>query len=246
MRAYGAVMMAALLVGAALVPGCPGGDAEEARWRRARQEMVERQIASRGVRDPRVLEAMGKVPRHRFVPESERDASYEDRPLRIAAGQTISQPYIVALMSEALKLAPGERVLEIGTGSGYQTAVLVELGADVYSIEIVPELCAQAKETLEHLAVPRVHLRCGDGYRGWVEAAPFDAVLLTAAPEAVPAPLVAQLREGGRMVLPVGREDDQELVRLVKTPHGLERERLAPVRFVPMTGEAERVKGNGR
>ena len=234
--------MAGLLIG--LGGGCGqrsgAADDEDPRWERVRAAMVERQIAARGVRDARVLEAMRRVPRHRFVPAAERDASYEDRPLRIGAGQTISQPYIVALMTEACQLGPDDRVLEIGTGSGYQTAVLAELVGEVYSIEIVPELAESARRTLEELAVPGVHLRTGDGYRGWPEAAPFDAVLVTAAPDHVPQPLLDQLAEGGRLVIPVGPEDDQRLLRIVKSAQGIEREMLAPVRFVPMTGEAQR------
>jgi protein-L-isoaspartate(D-aspartate) O-methyltransferase len=233
--------MAALLLGAGAFPGAAPGDGEsEARWTRQRQAMVDKQIAGRGVRDERVLAAMRAVPRHVFVPESERHASYEDRPLRIGSGQTISQPYIVALMTEALRLRPGDRVLEIGTGSGYQAAVLAAIPTVVYSIEIVPELAAMARAALSAAGVDSVQLRTGDGYRGWPEAAPFDAIVVTAAPGHVPPALVEQLQVGGRMVLPVGSGDEQELLRLVKTASGVEREMLAPVRFVPMTGEAAR------
>jgi protein-L-isoaspartate(D-aspartate) O-methyltransferase len=199
--------------------------------------MVNEQIGGRGLRDPAVIEAMRDVPRHEFVPRELEARAYEDRPLPIGYGQTISQPYIVAFMSEALELRGGERVLEIGTGSGYQAAVLARLAGEVYSIEIVPELAESARATLQRLGCERVHVRTGDGYRGWPEAAPFDAIILTAAPEHVPQPLLDQLAVGGRMVLPLG-EHDQDLVRLRKTAEGIARETLIPVRFVPMTGEA--------
>jgi protein-L-isoaspartate(D-aspartate) O-methyltransferase len=203
-----------------------------------RLRMVETQIAARGVTDERVLLAMRKVPRHRFVPADVRAQAYSDHPLPIGYQQTISQPYIVAFMSEALQLDGTEKVLEIGTGSGYQAAVLARLAADVYSIEIVPELADRAKKTLRSEGFDRVHLRTGDGYRGWPEAAPFDAIMLTAAPDHVPEPLLEQLAVGGRLILPVGR-GFQQLVLIEKTESGIERHALAPVRFVPMTGEAQ-------
>jgi protein-L-isoaspartate(D-aspartate) O-methyltransferase len=241
----GVTAFAALLTG--LGGGCgpgsgAGEDEEEARWARMRATMVERQIVARGIQDPRVLEVMRQVPRHLFVPLAERGASYEDRPLRIGAGQTISQPYIVALMTEACRVGPADRVLEIGTGSGYQTAVLAALAREVYSIEIVAELAESARRTFDSLGLCDVHLRTGDGFRGWPEAAPFDAILVTAAPEETPGPLLDQLAVGGRLVIPVGPEDDQRLLRIVRTAQGLEREVLAPVRFVPMTGEAQRTR----
>ena len=204
----------------------------------ARRRMVEEQIRWRGITDARLLAVLAEVPRHLFVPESERPAAYGDYPLPIGAGQTISQPYIVALMTSLLDLKPGARVLEIGTGSGYQAAVLSRLAREVYSIEIVPELGERARKTLGELGYDNVQVRIGDGYRGWPEAAPFDAVLLTAAPTDVPQPLLDQLKTGGKMVLPIGRWW-QELVVLTKTPKGIVREEVAPVRFVPMTGEAE-------
>jgi len=204
---------------------------------RERQAMVEHQIAARGVDDARVLAAMRRVPRHEFVPAESRGAAYEDRPLPIGWDQTISQPYIVALMTAALALQGHERVLEIGTGSGYQAAVLADLVSEVYSIEIVPELATRARATLQRLGYEHVHVRSGDGYRGWPEAAPFDAIVVTASPEHVPEPLVQQLRPGGRMVLPVGT-GHQLLLRLVRTEQGFESDTLAAVRFVPMTGEA--------
>jgi protein-L-isoaspartate(D-aspartate) O-methyltransferase len=202
--------------------------------------MVDRQIAARGVRDPRVLAAMREVPREQFVPEPLRAAAYEDGPLPIGEGQTISQPYVVAAMCEHLALKPQDRVLEIGTGSGYHAAVLSRLASQVFSIEIVPPLAERARRTLTDLGYANVKVRTGDGYRGWPEEAPFDAVILTAAPPEIPEPLVAQLKPGGRMVLPVGVGDDQQLVVLKKTAQGLEKSVAFPVRFVPMTGEAER------
>jgi protein-L-isoaspartate(D-aspartate) O-methyltransferase len=202
-----------------------------------RDKMVREQMEARGVRDPRVLAAMRAVPRHEFMPEKVRAQAYEDRPLPIGEGQTISQPYIVALMSELLDLAEGERVLEVGTGSGYQAAVLAELGVEVYSIEIVEPLARRAAEDLKRLGYP-VNLRIGDGYRGWPEAAPFNGIIVTAAPDHVPKPLVEQLALGGRLVIPVG-SFSQELVVLRKEEDGLHRESVADVRFVPMTGQAE-------
>jgi protein-L-isoaspartate(D-aspartate) O-methyltransferase len=202
--------------------------------------MVEEQIAGRGVEDERVLAALRKVPRHEFVPEDRRDQAYEDRPLPIGWGQTISQPYVVAAMSEVLRLDGSERVLEVGTGSGYQAAVLSVLAREVYTIEIVEPLATRARADLARLGYTNVQVRFGDGYRGWPEAAPFDAIILTAAPDHVPEPLLAQLAPGGRMVLPLGSWS-QELVLLTKDAEGqVHRRVLFGVRFVPMTGEAER------
>jgi protein-L-isoaspartate(D-aspartate) O-methyltransferase len=204
----------------------------------ARQKMVREQLVAREIRDARVLEAMGSVPRHEFVPPNRRDRAYQDRPLPIGHEQTISQPYIVAVMSEIAELQPGEKVLEVGTGSGYQAAVLSALGVEVYSIEIVKPLAEQARATLERLGFDKVTVRHGDGYRGWPEHAPFDAILVTAAPAEVPEPLVEQLAVGGRLVIPVGR-GVQDLMVISKDADGTRRERLFGVRFVPMTGEAE-------
>jgi protein-L-isoaspartate(D-aspartate) O-methyltransferase len=202
--------------------------------------MVETQIVSRGVRDPRVLAAMRKVPRHLFVDPSQRAQAYEDHPLPIPGNQTISQPYIVALMTELLELSPSDRVLEIGTGSGYQSAVLAELAREVYSIEIVPELARSAAERLKELGYTDVAVREGDGYRGWPEHAPFDGIIVTAAPERIPQPLLDQLAPGGVMVIPVGGFF-QELKVFRKSADGRITERdILPVRFVPMTGEVER------
>ncbi len=204
----------------------------------ARRRMVEEQIRWRGITDRPLLAVMEEVPRHLFVPEEERGMAYADHPLPIGAGQTISQPYVVALMTSLLALEPGDKVLEIGTGSGYQAAVLARLVREVYTIEIVPELAERARATLSGLGYANVRVRQGDGFRGWPEAAPFDAIILTAAPADVPQPLLDQLRPGGKMVLPLGKYL-QDLVVLTKTAGGIAREVVAPVRFVPMTGEAE-------
>jgi protein-L-isoaspartate(D-aspartate) O-methyltransferase len=203
-----------------------------------RRAMVSRQIEARGVRDPRVLRAMRVVPRHEFVPESLRRNAYDDRPLPIGHRQTISQPYIVALMSELANVGPGDTVLEVGTGSGYQAAVLAEMGAKVYSIEIVEPLAKQAKRTLSALGHAGVEVRHGDGYAGWPEHAPFDAILVTAAPPKIPEPLKQQLKIGGRLVIPVG-DYSQSLIRLTRTKSGFRKDNVLPVRFVPMTGKAQ-------
>ncbi len=203
-----------------------------------RKSMVEYQIKSRGVSDKRVLEAMSKVLRHLFVPENLQNRAYEDEPLPIGHGQTISQPYIVAYMTEQVDIDESEKVLEIGTGSGYQAAILGELAKEVYTIEIVPELGERAREIIQKLNYDNVHVKIGDGYMGWPEAAPFDAIIVTAAPDHVPQPLVDQLKIGGRMMIPVG-EFSQDLILLERTEDGIERKRKIPVRFVPMTGEAE-------
>ncbi|MBE7449419.1 MAG: protein-L-isoaspartate(D-aspartate) O-methyltransferase [Kofleriaceae bacterium] len=207
-----------------------------------RRRMVEAQLAARGVRDPAVLAAMTAVPRHRFVPDDVLPYAYDDTPLSIASGQTISQPYIVAAMTELARVRPGSRVLEVGTGSGYQCAVLAAMGAEVWSIEIHPELTAAAARVLRELGVgeDRVHLRVGDGWAGWPEAAPFDAIVVTAAPPLVPPALLAQLAVGGRLVIPVG-VDDQELLLVTRDgPARYREETVFPVRFVPMTGAAQR------
>ena len=206
---------------------------------RARRAMVEGQIRYRGVADPAVLRAMAEVPRHRFVPEPLAAAAYADRPLPIGHGQTISQPYVVALMTELLDLEPGDRVLEIGTGSGYHAAVMSRVAGEVFTIEIVEPLAERARSILADLGYGNVRVRAGDGYRGWPEQAPFDAVLLTAAPPVIPPPLLDQLAVGGRLVAPVGVEL-QELTVIRRTPTGFATERITPVQFVPMTGEALR------
>jgi protein-L-isoaspartate(D-aspartate) O-methyltransferase len=208
----------------------------------ARQRMVDEQLATpgRGIADRRVLAAMAKVPRHEFVPENLRHLAYTDGPLSIGYGQTISQPYIVAFMTEILKPQAGDRVLEIGTGSGYQAAVLAELVAEVYTIEIVEALARRAETDLRRLGYANIRVRAGDGYQGWPEKAPFDAVIVTCAPEAVPQALTDQLKDGGRMIIPVGGGGEvQELVLLEKQGGRLHRRAVLPVRFVPMTGKAQ-------
>ena len=211
-------------------------DTEEVELARARDQMVASQIVARGVRDPATLAAMRKVPRHLFVPPESRAQAYEDYPLPIGHGQTISQPYIVAFMTEAAGLRGGESVLEIGTGSGYQAAVLGQIAARVYTIEIVAPLAEASKALLERLGYRGVSVRSGDGYLGWPEAAPFDAILVTAAAPRIPEPLKQQLKDGGRLVLPVG-DDWQELVVVTRRGERFEEKRLLPVRFVPMTGK---------
>jgi protein-L-isoaspartate(D-aspartate) O-methyltransferase len=200
---------------------------------RARERMVRDQIEARGVTDPRTLAALRKVERHRFVPPQAAALAYADHPLEIGDGQTISQPYIVAVMSEAIRLRGGEKVLEVGTGSGYQAAVLAEMGAHVYSMEIVPRLARRARATLAQLGYAAVEVREGNGWAGWPEEAPFDAIVVTAAPPTIPEALKSQLRDGGRLVIPVG--DDVQELRLV-TRHGatFEEKRLLMVQFVPL------------
>jgi protein-L-isoaspartate(D-aspartate) O-methyltransferase len=202
-------------------------------WDVERARMVTEQLRARDIRDPRVLDAMSRVPRHLFVPEASRALAYGDFPLPIGFEQTISQPYIVAFMTQALRLESNQSVLEIGTGSGYQAAILAELSREVYTIEIIEPLADSARRTLASLGYKNVHVRAGDGYLGWPEHAPFDRVMVTAAPEDVPQTLVDQLRVDGLMAIPVGRYD-QELRILRKTPTGLETLTTLPVRFVPM------------
>ena len=198
--------------------------------------MVADQIAARGVRDPFTLAAVRKVPRHLFVPKAVVGEAYADHPLSIGHGQTISQPYIVAFMTEALGLHGGETVLEVGAGSGYQSAVLAEIAARVHSIEIVETLADEARERLRSLGYAGVEVRAGDGYAGWPEVAPFHAILVAAAAPRVPEPLRQQLRDGGRLVVPVG-DEKQELIVVTRRGASFEERRLLPVRFVPMTGQ---------
>jgi protein-L-isoaspartate(D-aspartate) O-methyltransferase len=205
-----------------------------------RERMVKQQVAMRGVTEERLLTAMRKVPREQFVPEPVRGQSYSDGPLPIGYDQTISQPFVVAFMTEKLRLRPTDRVLEIGTGSGYQAAILAELAAEVYTIEIVEPLGKRAAQTLQRLGYKNVQVKIGDGYQGWPEHAPFDAVIVTCAPDHVPRPLVEQTKEGGRIVIPVGRAGDQTLYLLEKKNGRLEQRDVLPVSFVPMTGEASR------
>ncbi len=208
---------------------------EEGDFALARRQMVERQLQSRGIADPAVLRAMGKVPRHRFVRPSLESLAYTDQPLPIEEGQTISQPYIVALMTELLELKGGEKVLEVGTGSGYQAAVLAEIVNEVYTIEILPGLAASAAARLRQLGYVRVQVRAGDGYLGWPEAQPFDAIIVTAGATHIPRPLIQQLAEGGRLVIPVGSSSDrQDLILGRKTEGQFVTRVIAPVRFVPL------------
>jgi protein-L-isoaspartate(D-aspartate) O-methyltransferase len=198
--------------------------------------VIEEQLRPRGIRDERVLDAMQRVPRDRFVPEEQKPCAYDDRALAIGEGQTISQPYVVAYMSEALGVQRDHRVLEIGTGSGYQAAILGELAGDVYTIEIVPALAARAENTLRSLGYRNVHVRTGDGYAGWPEHAPFDRIIVTAAPEEIPKPLIDQLAVGGRLVAPVGRQGEAQWITIVeKTAEGLVERRTIAVAFVPFT-----------
>ncbi len=204
-----------------------------------RERMVREQIEGRGIRDARVLAAMRWVPRHLFVPPAVAREAYGDHPLPIGHGQTISQPYIVAFMTEAVGLKGGERVLEVGTGSGYQAAVLARMTAEVYTIEIVEPLGVEARDRLARFGYRGVEVRIGDGYAGWPEAAPFDAIVVTAAAPRVPEPLKAQLKDGGRLVIPVG-DETQELMVLTRRGDTFEERRVLPVRFVPMTGKVRK------
>ncbi|HSE83800.1 MAG TPA: protein-L-isoaspartate(D-aspartate) O-methyltransferase [Thermodesulfobacteriota bacterium] len=204
-----------------------------------RWDMVERQIISRGIQNSKVIQAMLKVPRHKFVPEDLRDSAYNDSPLPIGMEQTISQPYIVALMTVLLNPKDGEKILEVGTGSGYQTAVIAETGCEVYTIEILEPVADKAEQILRGLGYEDIHFKIGDGYRGWEEYAPFDAIIVTAAPDHIPQPLINQLKVKGRMIIPVGALY-QDLLLIRKTEKGVDMKTVTPVRFVPMTGEAKK------
>lgn len=240
------VLLAALNPACASPPGvgpttpAPDEEADTDTFAQQRERMVIETIEKRGITDEHVLKAMRTVPRHLFVPEDQRDHAYGDYPLPIGYGQTISQPYIVALMTQLLELKEGDKVLEIGTGSGYQAAILAEIpGVEVYTIEIIPALARSARERLESLGYKSIHCKEGDGYYGWPEHAPFDAIIVTAAPDHVPQPLVDQLAEGGRMVIPVGPPGGyQTLWKFVKRPGGeLQAFNMGGVAFVPLTGE---------
>ena len=226
--------LAILLTVAVFLSLYPATARAEGNFDRQRQEMVTRQLRARDIADARVLSAMQTVPRHRFVPKPLRHLAYRDTPLPIGHGQTISQPYIVALMSQVLSLRPGQRVLEIGTGSGYQAAVLAKMGAQVFSIEIVPELGQQAISVLDALDCDDIRVKIGDGYLGWPEHAPFDAIIVTCAPTRIPKPLKSQLAEGGRMVIPMGETGHQQLLLLTKQHGRIKKEKIVDVRFVPM------------
>lgn len=241
LRSTSFLVLACLACSFAGVATAAGGSASEGdRYAEPRRDMVDRQLRARGIENPHVLAAMGRVPRHEFVPAPLRGSAYGDFPLPIGHGQTISQPYIVAFMTEALRPAPTDRVLEIGTGSGYQAAVLAELVAKVYTIEIVAPLGERARTDLARLKYDNVQVRIGDGYAGWPESAPFDAIIVTCSPAHIPAPLVQQLRDGGRMIIPVGdARSGQELYLLEKRGTKVEQRAVLPVRFVPMTGRAQ-------
>ena len=229
-----------LLFAAIATTGCRRQAPTAGNFAAQRQRMVEQQLKPRGIKDERVLAAMGKVPREKFVPADARADAYEDGPLPIGYDQTISQPYIVAFMTEQLGPRPGERVLEIGSGSGYQAAILAELVADVYTIEIVESLAKTAETTLQRLGYENVHIKVGDGYKGWPEEAPFDAIIVTCAPENVPQPLIDQLQDGGRMIIPVGERFAQQLYLLEKNNGQLKESVTLPVRFVPMLREKKK------
>ena len=230
----------ALLVSPIVSGGCMAGQDDSVDV--ARRRMVDQQLGARDIVDPRVLSAMGKIPRHLFVEPALEPFAYEDRPLSIGAGQTISQPYIVALMTQLLQVQPSDRILEVGTGSGYQAAVLAELVAEVYTVEIIPSLAESARARLEALGYRNVHVRQGDGYEGWREFAPFDGIVVTAGAPQIPSPLIEQLREGGRMAIPVGgAKATQELILGEKRGERLQTRPIAPVLFVPLTG-----KGSGQ
>jgi protein-L-isoaspartate(D-aspartate) O-methyltransferase len=227
-----------LILAAIAASGCGQNASSVLDFAAQRQQMVQLQLKTRGINDARVLAAMAKVPREEFVAPESRTASYEDGPLPIGYGQTISQPYIVAFMTEQLRPKPNDRVLEVGTGSGYQAAILAELVSEVYSIEIVEPLAKNAEATLQRLGYKNVHLKIGDGYKGWPEEGPFDAIIVTCAPDKVPQPLVDQLKDDGRMVIPVGDRFAQQLYLLEKKNGQLKQSATLPVRFVPMTSEA--------
>ena len=213
---------------------CTGNPQATEEFTKQREQMVKWQIEARDVTDKRVLDAMRKVERHLFVPAELASYAYADQPLPVGYNQTISQPYIVAFMTEALKLDPGSKVLEIGTGSGYQAAVLAEICDSVFSVEIVEELGTKAKALLKVLNYDNVFVKIGDGYKGWAEYAPFDAIIVTCAPTHVPDPLKEQLVEGGKMIIPVGETNYQELILLIKKKGRLIQQAVLPVRFVPM------------
>jgi protein-L-isoaspartate(D-aspartate) O-methyltransferase len=219
---------------------CKAEDADPSVYLKQRDLMVKSQIESRGISSTKVLKALRNVARHKFVPEQYQSEAYQDHPLPIGEGQTISQPYIVALMTEVLDLTPDEKVLEIGTGSGYQAAVLAEICKHVYTIEIIETLGEKAVSLLKELGYTQIKVKIGDGYQGWPEHAPFDAIIVTCAPTHIPTPLKQQLAEGGKMVIPVGKTFSQQLVLLEKKKGKIVQKAIIPVRFVPMVGKDEK------
>ena len=234
------IVAQSLLFAAIATTGCGQQTPTAADLAAQRLRMLEQQLKPRGIKDERVLAAMAKVPREEFVPADVRPSAYEDGPLPIGYDQTISQPYVVAFMTEQLRPKRSDRVLEIGSGSGYQAAILGELVAEIYTIEIVEPLAKSAEATLQRLGYKNVHIKVGDGYKGWPEEAPFDAIIVTCAPEKVPQPLVDQLKDGGRMVIPVGERFAQQLYLLEKKNGQLKESVTLPVRFVPMLREPEK------
>jgi len=234
------IIFAFLICAAVGFWGCEEkGEKKGGEFKMMRKNMIEHQITARGVRNPMVLDAVMKVERHKFVLEDMKEHAYRDSPLPIGEGQTISQPYIVALMTELMGLEGGEKVLEIGTGSGYQAAVLGEICKEVYTIEIVESLAERSAALLKKLGYDNIYVKAGDGYKGWPEEAPFDAIMVTAAPKEIPRPLLEQLAEGGRLVIPVG-DYRQELMVVEKKNGKIEKREVISVRFVPMTGEAQK------
>lgn len=242
-EAAGLAVAAVLLACAAVAADPPPDDAKKGvadPTAAARARMVERHLAERGIKNPRVLEAFRTVPRHQFLPKGTRRLAYDDESIQIGEGQTITPPFDVAFMTEALDPKPTDKVYEVGTGSGYQAAILSRLVKDVYSVEIHKSLSERATETLKELGYTNVHTRHGDGYAGWPEAAPFDAIIVTCAPEKIPPPLIEQLKEGGRMVIPLGGRFDQVVHLMTKRDGKLYDKPLRPTLFVPMTGRAQR------
>ncbi|HST29855.1 MAG TPA: protein-L-isoaspartate(D-aspartate) O-methyltransferase [Chthoniobacterales bacterium] len=227
-----------LIIAGLATSGCHRAPTSTSEFAAERQKMVEEQLKPRGIKDERVLAAMAKVPREEFVAPDLRGKSYADSALPIGHDQTISQPFIVALMTEQLRPQPTDRVLEVGTGSGYQTAVLAELVKDVYTIEIIEPLAKEASARLTRLGYSNAHVKVGDGYQGWPDVAPFDAIIVTCAPDKVPQPLTQQLKENGRMLVPVGNGMEQQLFLLEKKNGQLAQTAILPVRFVPMIGQA--------
>jgi protein-L-isoaspartate(D-aspartate) O-methyltransferase len=230
------------VIAAIAAAGCGQKPTPASDFASERQRMVEQQLKTRGIKDERVLAAMAKVPREEFVPQDSRAASYDDGPLPIGYDQTISQPYIVGFMTEQLRPKPSDRVLEVGTGSGYQAAILAELVAEVYTIEIVEPLAKNAQATLPRLGYKNIQMKVGDGYQGWPEQAPFDAIIVTCAPDKVPQPLIDQLKDGGRMIIPVGERFAQQLYLLEKKNGQLKESVSLPVRFVPMMRNTQKPK----
>jgi protein-L-isoaspartate(D-aspartate) O-methyltransferase len=241
-RAVATLLLSGLVLAiSARVGGAPpaGADASDP-TAPARKRMVQRHLVEHGIKNPRVLDAFRTVPRHKFIPEKTRRLAYDDESIPIGEGQTITPPFDVAFMTEALDPKPTDRVYEVGTGSGYQAAILSRLVKEVYSVEIHPSLSKRATSVLKELGYDNVHTRAGDGYAGWPEAAPFDAVIVTCAPEAIPPPLVEQLKEGGRMVIPIARHRFDQVVHLIVKKDGkLIDRQLRPTLFVPMTGRAQ-------